>query len=68
MIERIRTIATASVTWLTFAGVVATAAVDELADWPDLADVAGHIAIAVGVAVAIIRRVTPVATADRGIV
>ena len=68
MIERLRTIATAAVTWLTVAGAVAAIAVDELAAWPAAADIASRIAIIVATATAIIRRVTPVPANDRGIV
>lgn len=65
--RRIRTILTASVTWLTAAGAVATILVEELAPFPVAADVASRIAIVVATATAIIRRVTPVAEGHRGI-
>lgn len=68
MIERIRTIATAAVTWLTVAGAVAAVAVDELAAWPAAADIASRVAIVVATATAIIRRVTPVPADQRGLV
>jgi hypothetical protein len=70
---RIRTVLTALVTWLTVLAAVLSIVVDELADYADVAPVAwviriaGVVLVAAGVAVNIVRRVTPVIPADRGL-
>ena len=66
--SKLRTIASSSVTWLTFAAFVAQAVIDELGDdFPQYIEPAGRaVAVLLG-AVAIIRRVTPVPPDERGL-
>jgi hypothetical protein len=69
-LARLKVISTAAVTYLTMIAVVLTIVVDELADTIDMPAVVAVIAkiiSGIGVAVAIIRRVTPVIVSERGI-
>ena len=69
MIERIQVIATAAVTYITLAGVLLQSVADELGDhFPSIVEPVGRALIAIGVAVAIIRRVSPVYADERGVV
>lgn len=73
MLERLRVVATQTVTFITFAGVVATLLVAELAPFDNnptmhwLIGALGVLVVVSGTAASIIRRVTPVAPSQRGI-
>ena len=67
MIERVHTVLTAAVTWLTAAGAIAAILVEELADMPAVADIAAQAAVVIATATIIIRRVTPVLPDERGL-
>lgn len=73
LIERAKVVATTAVTYLTAVAVLITAAHEEIAGLlPEgtAEDVAGYVVIAlgwIGAAIAIIRRVTPVDPANRGL-
>jgi len=66
--KRAQTVATAAVTWLTVAAVVIQAVVGEVGgDWPWIAEYGTRALVVIGTATAVIRRVTPVDSADRGV-
>lgn len=67
LMSRVKVVASAAVTWLTIAGAVATLLVEQLADFPAAADVASKAVIMIATATTIIRRVTPVAINERGL-
>ena len=73
MTEKLRVIMRSTVTWLIFAGLVAQATVDELVEHVggDVATWAGRVASVIGaaavVAIGVIRRVSPVAPWERGV-
>ena len=67
LIERSRVVMTAAVTWLTIAGTIAAVLVDELAGFPGAAEFGARAGIVIATAISIIRRVTPVPLAERGI-
>lgn len=71
-IERLRVILTAAVTWLVAIAAVLAIVAEEIADafgadFPALVWIA-RVAVVIGVAIAIIRRVTPVLPEARGVV
>jgi len=67
LMSRVKVVSSAAVTWLTVAGAVAALLVDELADFPAAADLASKAGIMIATATTIIRRVTPVAAGERGL-
>lgn len=72
MIERARVIATAAVTWLVAASAIVTAVAPQIGElFPnsaeDIAAWAARVVAVLGGAVVIIRRVTPVAADERGV-
>tara|TARA_R110000744_G_scaffold208307_1_gene326953 strand:+ start:512 stop:724 length:213 start_codon:yes stop_codon:yes gene_type:complete len=68
MIERISTVARSAVTYLTLGGVVLQLIVDELSDeLPSLIEPIGRVIAGLAVAVAIVRRVSPVFPEERGL-
>lgn len=72
-IERAKVITSAAVTWLTFTALVLTVAADEIGQLApdgtgqDVTTFLIRVAAWLGAAVSIIRRVTPVAPDERGI-
>lgn len=73
MIDRLKVIASAAVTWLVALSVIVTAAAPQIGDlFPssadDIATWAARVVAWIGVAVTIIRRVTPVSAEQRGVV
>jgi hypothetical protein len=68
MPQRLTVIATAAVTWLTLAGTIAAVLIDELAGFPTAVDIIARAGVVIATAATIIRRVTPVADNERGII
>ena len=64
MIERVKVVMSAAVTWLTVLGAVAVIVADEV---PGVAGWALRVAAVAGTAVSIIRRVEPVLPERRGV-
>lgn len=64
--ERVRVVLSAAVTWLVFAATVVTIVLQEV-DVPAVTRFGGYALTVIGVAVAIIRRVTPVLPSERGV-
>lgn len=68
LINRVQTLAGAAVTWLVLASVVLTAVLGEVGDdIPALAEWGGKALAFLAVAIAIVRRVSPVEPTDRGL-
>ena len=69
-IDKVRVVLTAAVTWITAAVVILQVALAQnvISDVPEATSVIGQIIVWLLGAIAIIRRVTPVASDERGIV
>lgn len=72
MLNRVLVVLTSIVTWLAFAGIALTIAVEELlvagvADGSPVIRVLGYLVVAIGTVVSIVRRVSPAIPGTEGL-